>query len=116
MTEESQGLAVDDDIDAQTRWRATRAKLLARHGQFPAARQLADEALAQVSEPPYTPLLAETLMAKAEVNRLAGAPGQAADNMRAALRIYEDWHAVPLAAQAKAALATPTAQPGAEQA
>jgi predicted ATPase len=50
MTEESETLAFDDDIDAQTRWRATRAKVLARRRQFPAARQLADEAVTLVSK------------------------------------------------------------------
>ncbi len=44
LTEEAQALAAADDIDAQTRWRATRAKLLARHGQFAAARRLGDTA------------------------------------------------------------------------
>jgi hypothetical protein len=51
-------------------------------------------------------------MAKAEVNRLAGTRDQAADSLRAALRIYEDRHAVPLAEQARAALASLTAEPG----
>jgi hypothetical protein len=38
MTEEAQSIAVRDDPDAQARWRTVRAKLLARRGQFPAAR------------------------------------------------------------------------------
>jgi hypothetical protein len=46
LTEEAQALAVNDDIDAQARWRATRAKLLAQRGQFPEARRLAAEAMA----------------------------------------------------------------------
>jgi hypothetical protein len=49
-------------------------------------------------------------VAKAEVNELAGAPHQAADCLRAALRIYEDQHATPLAERARAALASLTAQ------
>jgi len=32
MTEEAQAAAGPDDVDAQARWRATRAKLLARRG------------------------------------------------------------------------------------
>jgi hypothetical protein len=50
-------------------------------------------------------------MATAEVNRLAGAPGKAEDSLRAALRIYEDRHAVPLARRAEAALASLAGQP-----
>jgi hypothetical protein len=40
------------------------------------------------------------------VDRLAGAPDQAAASLRAALRIYEDRRATQLAAQVRAALAT----------
>ncbi|MGN6171358.1 MAG: ATP-binding protein [Streptosporangiaceae bacterium] len=112
MTEESETLAFDDDIDAQTRWRATRAKILARRRQFPAARQLADEAVTLVSKTSNAALLAEALMAKAEVSRLAGADDQTTASLRAALHIYQDRHAMPLAELAKAALASPTTQPG----
>jgi hypothetical protein len=44
------------------------------------------------------------LVAKAEVNRLAGAPDQAAASLRNALRIYEDRRATQLASQIKTAL------------
>jgi class 3 adenylate cyclase/tetratricopeptide (TPR) repeat protein len=112
LTEEAEALAVSDDIDAQARWRATRAKLLARRGQFPAARRLADEAMALVSSTSWAVSQAEALMATAEVNRLAGASDQAEASLRAALRIYEDRHAPALARQARGALASLTAQPG----
>jgi hypothetical protein len=112
LTEEAEALAAGDDLDAQVRWRATRAKLLARRGQFPAARRLAAEAVALVAPTSWAVLQAETLMAKAEVNRLAGAPGLAEASLREALRIYEDRRAVPLAEQARAALASLTAPPG----
>jgi hypothetical protein len=49
MTEEAQAAAGPADIDAQARWRAARAKVLARGGQFPAARTLLDEAEALAS-------------------------------------------------------------------
>ena len=45
------------------------------------------------------------LIAKAEVDRLAGAMDHAAASLRAALRIYEDQRATQLAAQTRAALA-----------
>jgi zinc ribbon protein len=116
LTEEAETLAVPDDFDAQARWRATRAKLLARHGQCPAARQLADAATALVSQTSGPVLLAQTFMDKAEVNRLAGAHDQAAASMHAALQIYEDRQVAPLAEQAKAALASLTNRPGSKSA
>jgi predicted ATPase/class 3 adenylate cyclase len=112
LTEEAEAAAAPDDIDAQSRWRATRAKLLGRSGRFPAALELADEAVTLMSSTSYAVNHAETLMAKAEVNRLAGARDQAEASLIAALRIYQDRHAVPLAGQARAALASLTGQPG----
>ena len=68
--------------------RLTEAKLLARRGQFAAARQLADQALLSPTSAPMRQ--ADALLARAEVERLAGAPDQAAASLRAALHIYED--------------------------
>ncbi len=116
MTEDAQAAAPPGDIDAQARWRAVRARILARGGQFPAARVLVDEAAAVVSPTSWAVLQAETLMARAEVDRLAGAPGQAEASLRAALGIYQDRHATPLAEQAAAALASLAGRPGARPA
>jgi hypothetical protein len=56
--------------------RLTEAKLLARRGQFAAARQLVGQAEALLS--PTVPTdQTDALMARAEVERLAGAPDQA---------------------------------------
>ena len=55
---------------------------------------------------------ADVLEARAEVERLAGAPGQAAASLRAALQIYEDRRATALAERTRAALASLAAQPG----
>jgi predicted ATPase len=116
LTEEADAAAGADDVDAQARWRATRAKVLARRGQFVVARRLADEAVALVSPTSWATLQAEILMAKAEVNRLAGEREQAAASLRVALRIYQDRNATPLADQAKTALASLTDHPGAKPA
>ena len=113
MTEEAEALAGAGDVDAHARWRATRAKLLARRGQFPAARRLAHEAVALVSPTSWAALKAQLLTGKAEVNWLAGAHDQAASSLRAALRIYEDRRALPLADQARAALTSLSAGTGA---
>jgi tetratricopeptide (TPR) repeat protein len=90
--------------------RLTAAKLLARRGQFAAARQLAGQALLSPTSPPMQQ--ADALKTGAEVERLAGAPGQAAASLRAALRIYENLRAATLARRARAALASLPAQPG----
>jgi hypothetical protein len=80
----------------------TQAKLLARRSQFAAARQLVAEKEASVSEAPLEQ--AEVLEARAEVDRLAGAPDQAAASLRAALQIYEDRQATALAERIRAIL------------
>ena len=116
ITEEAQAAATPGDIDAQARWRAARAKILAHRGQFPAAQTLLDEAAALVSPTSWAALQAEILVAKAEVSQLAGAPEQAAASLRAALRIYKDRHATPLVDQTAAALASLTDQPSAKPA
>jgi tetratricopeptide (TPR) repeat protein len=108
MTEEAQAAATPSDIDTQARWRSARAKVLARSGQFPAALTLLDEAEALVSPTSWATLQAEIPMARAEVDRLAGAAAQAEASLRAALRTYQDRHATPLADQAAAALASLT--------
>jgi hypothetical protein len=114
--EQAQAAAAPADIDAQARWRAARAKVLARAGQFPAAQTLLDEAEALVSPTCWAALQAGILVARAEVDRLAGTPGRAEASLRAALRIYQDRHAAPLAEQAAAALADLADHPSAKPA
>jgi hypothetical protein len=77
---------------------------------------LADEAQALLL-PTSTPAeQADVLETRAEVERLAGAPDQAAASLRAALGIYEDRRATFLAGRARAILASLTVQPGREPA
>jgi tetratricopeptide (TPR) repeat protein len=111
LTEESEALAGADDLDAQVRWRAARAKVLAQRGQFTAARQFAGQAKALVAPTTWADVQAEILVAKAEVAKLAGAPAEAAASLREALRIYEDRRAVALADQTRAALASLPTEP-----
>ena len=111
LTEDSEALAPDEDLDAQARWRATRAKVLARRGQFTAARQLAAPAEALVAPTCWAALQAEVLEATAEVRKLAGAPEEAAGNLRKALRIYDERRAPALADRTRAALASLSADP-----
>ena len=91
--------------------RLTEARLLARRGQFAAARQLVGQVEA-VLPPTSVPMpRADVLRTRAEVERLAGEPGQAAASLRAALDIYQQKRATTLAGQARAALASLAAQP-----
>jgi tetratricopeptide (TPR) repeat protein len=106
LTEEAEELAGADDFDAQGRWRATRAKLLARRGQHPAAARLAEDAVACIPAAGGAPERAEFLVAQAEVWQLAGAPGKAEASLRRALQFYQHRRIVPLAERARAALAS----------
>ncbi len=87
------------------------AKLLARRGQFAAARQLVSHAEAFLPLTSGPLIQADVLKTRAEVERLAGAPGQAAARLRAALDIYQRQRATALADQTRAALAGLADQP-----
>lgn len=104
LTEEAEVLAGLDDYEVQGRWRATRAKVLARRGQTSTAMRLAGEAVALISATFDPPERAEFLLAKAEVARLHGALGEAEACARQALEFYESRQMVPLAEQAHALL------------
>jgi hypothetical protein len=67
--------------------------------------RLVGEAEALISLTSWAVLKAQVLVAQAEVNRLAGARGQAAVNLREALRIYQNRRAAPLAEQTHAVMA-----------
>ena len=113
LADEAREIAVSGDVDAHVQWRAIIAKLLARRGQFPAARKLADEALALIpGRAEGLSLRAKMLVANAEVLQLAGAPHEARDCLRQALGIYTERHAVPLAERTRAALGSLDTQPG----
>jgi tetratricopeptide (TPR) repeat protein len=102
LTEEAEALAGLDDYEVQGRWRATRAKLLARRGQFPAATQLAEQAVTLVPVTVDPPERAEFLLARAEVYRLHGEFDDAEACARRALQFYEDRQMALLAEQARA--------------
>jgi predicted ATPase/DNA-binding SARP family transcriptional activator len=105
LTEQAQALAGAGDFEVHARWRATRAKILARRGQHASARQLADEAEALAAPTSWTALQAQVLEAKAEVLQLAGATAEAETCLRAALDLHEQRRASALADRTRAALA-----------
>jgi tetratricopeptide (TPR) repeat protein len=107
LTEEAEVFAGAEDVDAQARWRATRAKLLARRGQFDAATRLAEEAVALVPATSDPPERAEFLVAKAEVSQLAGEFGEAEADLRRAVQFYDHRRMTALAERTRALLGQP---------
>ena len=112
LADEAREIAVSGDYDPQVVWRAVSAKLLARRGQFSAARKLADEAMALIPAYARGTHRAPMLVAKAEVLRLAGAHEEARECLREALDIYTESRGMPLAERTRSALASLSVQPG----
>jgi tetratricopeptide (TPR) repeat protein len=110
LTREAEAISAGPDRDAQTRWRVVRAKVLARRGEFAAAKELADDSAAIAAPDSSTMLQTYALEGQAEVSRLAGAPEEAAEYLRAALRLYEERRAWALADRTRAALASLSAE------
>ena len=98
----------------ETGTRLIEAKLLARRGRFAAARQLIGEAEALPSWTTGPTGQTDALKVRAEVERLAGAPGRAAASLHAARQIYQDLGAVTEAGRVREALASLAAQPAVE--
>lgn len=71
-TQQSEALAVIDDLDAHVAWRRVRAKIFARRGQFATALELLDEARQRVARADAAYLRADLLADEGEVLALAG--------------------------------------------
>jgi ATP/maltotriose-dependent transcriptional regulator MalT len=102
-TEASEELGAGRPGYGELLWRAIRAMVLARNGEFGAAEKLAREAVAGVG--PESPALAgEMHMYLAEVLRLAGRSEEARAALEEAVRQFERKEHVVLASRARAAL------------
>src|SRR6202011_69997 len=77
------------DIDAQYRWRAVRAKVLARRGDFDAAETLARGAVTLVAGTNWLNSRAGVQMDLAEILQQAGRRDDARAAVEEALRLYE---------------------------
>ena len=88
--EECRQLALEDQIDAQIKWRSLKALILARDGQLEAGEQLAAEAAALAERTEQPGAQAEALADQAEVLLLAGKPEPAAGSAERAVRLYEN--------------------------
>jgi class 3 adenylate cyclase len=99
--EQCRELALEDQIDAQIKWRSLRALMLAREGRLDEALRMAEEAasMAEGSEQPGTK--AEALFDKAEVLLMVGRTEDAARAALQAADLYEAKGCAVLAANAR---------------
>jgi class 3 adenylate cyclase/tetratricopeptide (TPR) repeat protein len=96
-------VAVDpSDLDAQYRWRAVRAKVLARRGDYAAGEALAREAVALTAGTDWLNTRADVHLDLAEVLQLAGRSEAALSAVDEALRLYEAKENVVAARKAQA--------------
>jgi tetratricopeptide (TPR) repeat protein len=85
----AQKRAPSDDVSAQWSWRRTRAKLLARAGDFPEAEALAEEAVRIAARTDALSDHGAVLLDLAEVLRLAGRPADAAERVEEGLLLFD---------------------------
>jgi tetratricopeptide (TPR) repeat protein len=100
----------EEDVDAQFRWRAVRAKVLAQRGEHRAAEAMVREAVALIARTDWLNQRAGAQLDLAEVLELAGRRDEATAAVEEALRLYEAKENVVAAAKARvrfARLATP---------
>jgi tetratricopeptide (TPR) repeat protein len=109
MATASETSLIDDDVDAQVRWRAVRARALVRLGDADEAERLAREAVARAWPTDYAVLRALAQEALAEVLQRTGRPAEAAEALRKAISVHEEKGAVVAAASAREALEEMTA-------
>jgi tetratricopeptide (TPR) repeat protein len=88
-TKVSEGASSADDVAANSSWRATRAKLLARKGEWAAADALAREAVALADTTDHLNLQGDALRALADVQRARGELEATAASLREAADRYE---------------------------
>ena len=93
------------DIDAQFRWRAVRAKLLARKGEHAAAEDLMKEAVSLIARTNWLNARAGVQLDLAEVLELAGRRDDALRAIEAARALFEAKENVVAAARARDRLA-----------
>jgi class 3 adenylate cyclase/tetratricopeptide (TPR) repeat protein len=88
ISEYTETISIEGDVDANVRWRQLRARALARLGRHDEAEPFALEAVRMISATDYLDLHANALMALGEVRRLAGRTSEAAEAVREAIELY----------------------------
>ena len=104
LTEECEEAVRSNDIHSHVIWRSTRAKILARRGDFGAAEQLARAAVAFAGTSDFLLAHADAFADLGEVLELAGRREEAAKAHRSAIALHERKGNVLAAAQARARL------------
>jgi len=89
LSEEAERLGARDDVMTQSKWRALRAKTLARAGSFGEAEQLAHDAVEIVTRTDYIDETADVIESLAAVLELGSHAEQAKKWHAEALRLYE---------------------------
>jgi tetratricopeptide (TPR) repeat protein len=85
----SEEAASKDDVGSQVIWRGTRSKVLARAGETRLAEELANSGVALASETDFLMQHADALSDRAEVLSILNRPSQAANDLEAAIALYE---------------------------
>jgi len=88
ISEYTETISIEGDVDANVRWRQLRAGALARLGRPDEAEPFALEAVRMIAATDYLDLHANALMALGEVRRLAGRTSEAAEAVREAIELY----------------------------
>jgi len=89
LTVESEQAARPNDVHDQIRWRAIRAKALARRGEFESAEKLAREAVDSAATTDFLVAHADALFDLAEVLALSDRRDAAAVAAQEAIRYYQ---------------------------
>jgi tetratricopeptide (TPR) repeat protein len=95
LTRVSEELAARDDLASQIGWRSVRAKVLAQRGEFVEAERLGRDAVEIAARTDGLDWWGDALADLGEVLRLAGRPADAAEQLEAALRLYEQKGVLP---------------------
>jgi tetratricopeptide (TPR) repeat protein len=103
-TEDCEEAARANDVHSQIMWRAIRAKVLARRGEFETAERLAREAVTFAADGDFLLAHGDALVSLAEVFELAGRPEEAAAAVEEAIRLYELKGSVVSATKARSLL------------
>lgn len=90
LTRECEEACRANDIHSHILWRSTRAKVLARRGEWVAADRLAREAIAFAETSDFLPAHADALADLAEVRELAGETEEACSALERALALHEE--------------------------
>jgi class 3 adenylate cyclase/tetratricopeptide (TPR) repeat protein len=104
LTYEAESASRSNDVLVHILWRAARALVLARRGEFRAAEALAREAVAFASESDFLVAHGDALMDLTDVLILAEQPGEAAIEVAKAVQLFERKGNVVSAARARSLL------------